>query len=137
MSSINGIKKGISNGKEYILSKYSKNELMRKIKALCDSYYVSYINNDAANFHAASHMLDAISGIVKDKYPNVDDYINYCMVESLNTILNEKIPRKYLLFHPEAMGIDVSFNGNLFEAIAKSETEREIVRINPAYDRRQ
>ena len=37
----------------------------------------------------------------------------------------------------EAMGIDVSFNGNLFEAIAKSETEREIVRINPAYDRRQ
>ncbi len=135
MSSINDLKKGIATSKEDILSKYSKDGLMRKIKALCDTYYISYVNDDEANFHAAAGMLDTISAIAKDTYPNVDDFINYCMVESLNTILNERLPRKYLLFHPEAISIDEGFHGSLFDAIVKSEAEREIVRMNPAYDK--
>ena len=134
MSSINQIKKGIANGKEDMLSKYGKNELMRKIQALCDTYYISYINDDADNFHAAAGMLDNISEVAAAKYPHVEDYINYCRVSSLNKILNERMPRKYLLFHPEAMSIDVLFHGNLFESIDKCEAEREVLKLNANYN---
>ncbi|MBP3928222.1 MAG: hypothetical protein J6D47_01475 [Peptostreptococcaceae bacterium] len=134
MSSVNEIKKGIANGKDIMLSKYSKKELMSKIKALCDAYYVSYFNNDADSFHAAAEMLDDITVITEATYPNVEDYINHCMVNSLNKILNERMPRKYLLFHPEEMSIDVDFHMNLFKDIDKMEAERDIVKRNDKYE---
>ena len=134
MSSVNEIKKGIANGKDIMLSKYSEESLMGKIKALCDMYYVSYFNNDPDNFHAAAEMLDDITVITEATYPNVEDYINHCMIESLNKILNERMPRKYLLFHPEEMSIDVDFHMDLFKDIAKREADRDIVKRNDDYE---
>ena len=134
MMNYNQLKKEIAEGKEGMLSKYGKTALMRKIKALCDTYYVSYLNNDQDKFLITAAMLDDISGIAADRYPNVDDYINYCMVESLNTILNERMPRKYLLFIPEAMNIDDGFHGGLYEAMERKNAERDIVKLNINYN---
>ena len=130
----NQLKKEIAEGKEGMLSKYGKTALMRKIKALCDMYYVSYFNNDPDKFHAAAEMLDDITVITEATYPNVEDYINHCMIESLNKILNERMPRKYLLFHPEEMSIDVDFHMDLFKDIAKREADRDIVKRNDDYE---
>lgn len=134
MMNFNQLKKEIADGKEDILSKYSKTALMRKIKALCDAYYISYLNNDADNFHAAAKMLDDMVMITEDKYPNVNDYINYCLIESLNKILNERMPRKYLLFNPEDMSIDAIYKRGLYAAIKRRDAERDILIRNPVYD---
>lgn len=134
MMNYNQLKKEIADGKMDIVSKYGKHRLMNKIKTICDTYYVSYFNNDKDKFLTAAAMLDDLSVIAADTYPNVNDYINHCMVESLNKILNERMPRKYLLFHPEAMSIDETFQGNVIEAIRKKESDRKIVILNRKYN---
>ena len=125
MSSINQLKKGIATSKEDILSKYSKDGLMRKIKALCDTYYISYINDNESDFHAAAGMLDTISAIAKDEYPNVDDFINYCMIVAINRLLNSLMDRKMDLMIPEAVEIDTTSEVvvNLLERVKQKRKE--------------
>lgn len=134
MMNYNQLKKGIADGKEDMLSKYGKTALSKKIKALCDTYYISYLNNDEDKFQTTAAMLDDLREIAADKYPHINDYINYCMVDSLNKILNERMPRKYLLFHPEEMSIDVKFQGGLYKSLRRQRAERDIVKRNDKYE---
>lgn len=68
---------------------------------LCKKYYNSYLNNDSDTFHITVKMLEALSRIAADSYPDINNYINYSMIEVLNKILNDDMPREYILFnHP-------------------------------------
>lgn len=80
-------------------------ELMAEIiMPLCETYYGSYIKDDVATFQISSQMLDDLPRIAAHDHPHINDYINYCKVEAANHILNETMPREYLLFnHPYIM----------------------------------
>ena len=80
-------------------------ELMAEIiLPLCETYYGSYINDDGSTFQISSQMLEGLPRIAAHDHPHINDYINYCKVEAANHILNETMPREYVLFnHPYIM----------------------------------
>lgn len=81
-----------------------KNLMAEIILPLCETYYSSYINDDGSTFQISSQMLDDLPRIAAHDHPHINDYINYCKIEAANHILNETMPREYVLFnHPYIM----------------------------------
>ena len=109
---INTLQKEYEEGKEDVISNMNPHELEQHIMALANRYYVSYLNNDEYEYKTIIKTLDLITDEYKSNaYFNginedsIDNFINYCMLISINSILNDLMERTFNLRIPEGIAI--------------------------------
>lgn len=106
MTTINELKKKYQINRDELITGLDEDELKRKILMLTKSHYISYLNNDEKLYYNTVNILEFIAEIyssVNDKtdyYNNINNFINYCMVLSINEILSHLIKRDLNLKEP-------------------------------------
>lgn len=106
MTTINELKKKYNINKDELITGLDADELKRKILMLTKNYYISYLNNDEKLYQATLNILEFIAEIYSsineetDYYNNVHNFINYCMVISMNDLLSDLFERNFTLKEP-------------------------------------
>lgn len=106
MTTINELKKKYNINKDELLTGLDEDELKNKILMLTKSYYVAYFNNDKKLYMATLNILEFINELytsINDEteyYNNVSNFINYCMVLSMNMLLSDLFERDFTLKEP-------------------------------------
>ena len=123
MASINELKKRVNDKKFQIIDEMDEADLRNYIMSTCNDYYTYYMNDDMTNFNAAASILEYIRN--ESKGNNISNYINYCMIVAINTLLNNLMNRKMDLIIPEAVEIDTTSEVvvNLLERVKQKRKE--------------
>ncbi len=106
MPTINELKKKYNINKDELITGLDEDEIKRKILMLTKNYYVSYFNNDEKLNKATLNIIEFIAEVYSsvndetDYYNNVPNFINYCMVLSINMILSDLFERDFTLKEP-------------------------------------
>lgn len=106
MATINELKKKYDINKDELITGLDEDELKRTILQRCKAYYVSYFNNDEKEYKATLNIIEFIEEIYSsvneetDYYNNVPNFINYCMLLSINMILSDLFERNFTLKEP-------------------------------------
>ena len=72
-----------------LITDFSEEELKQYIGILANNYYFSFINNDVKQYNNTVKELEEVSSIFLSKYSDIQHYINFCLLASINKILNE------------------------------------------------
>ena len=111
MTTVNEIKKRINYEKLQLIHDMDEADLKNYILNISQDYYIYYINNDAANFNAVSSILEYIK--TYDKYDGLNNYMNYCMVIAINSLLNKLMNNKLNLMMPEMEDINNDYKSTV------------------------
>lgn len=111
------MQKAVSEGKHDIIANMTDEELMQHIMALTNQYYISYLNNDEMEHKSILKTLDLITDEYKSNGlfngmddGDIDNFINYCMILNINSLLNSLMDRNFNLRVPEAVAINTAGN---------------------------
>ena len=74
-----------------IVSDLTEEELNQFILYLVDNYYKYYFNNDLEGYKANLKNLELVIELVKFDYPDIENYINYCLLCKISKVLEEKL----------------------------------------------
>lgn len=126
---IKELEKEYAESKEDVIANMTADELEERIMALAKKSYVSYLNDDETEYNSILKSLDTI--INEYNYAmnfgnvNEDDirnFINYCMIKSINSLLNDLMERSFNLKLPDAVTIKtISDDKQLEERIKRKE----------------
>ena len=83
--------KKLEEKQKEMLNNLSEEELKQYIKILAKNYYIYFLNNEVGAFKNTVKQLEEVISVFKLKYSHINSYINLCLLESINKILNEKI----------------------------------------------
>ena len=72
-----------------LLTNFSEEELIEYIQQLTEKYYSSFVNNEVEVHNNTMKYLEEVLSIYEDKYPQLNNFINFCLVRNINKILNE------------------------------------------------
>ena len=72
-----------------LISDFSEEELKQYLDVLTDNYYYSFINNDSKQYNNTVKELEEIISIFERQYTDIKYYINFCLLATINKILNE------------------------------------------------
>lgn len=112
--------KELKNKKNDIILNLDEDDIEKYIMSLSRKYYASLINGDALGLENVIESLKDIKKIYEFKYPDISDYINYCLVISSNKILRKVFDVDCILWTPNEKSI-TSFEGfNLAYSIERS-----------------
>lgn len=106
MTTINELKKKYNINKDELITGLDEDELKNKILMLTKSYYVAYFNNDEKLYKATLNILEFINELYSsinnttEYYNNVPNFINYCMLLSMNMLLSDLFERDFTLKEP-------------------------------------
>lgn len=103
-----------------IISDFSEEELVNYVQQLTGKYYSSYLNNDVEAFNNTVNYLKEIISIYEFDYPNLIHYINYCLVESINTLLSGTITSDIELVPIVEMNTETFKNTDKWRVLAKA-----------------
>ena len=123
MTTINELRKKYNIKKDEVVTGMDEDELKRTILKLTKDYYVSYFNNDKKQYTATVNMLEFLSEIYSsindetDYYNNVPNFINYCMVLSMNMILSDLFERDFTLKEPYFTDLKESRHQSIAESL--------------------
>lgn len=117
MMTIKELEKAYAEGREDVIANMSMEELQKHIMALVNAYYISYLNNDEKEHKSILKTLDLITDEYKSHAyfsdmdeDEINNYINYCMILSINGLLNDLMERDFNLRVPEAVAINTAGN---------------------------
>lgn len=74
-----------------LLTNLTEEELKQYIKSLARNYYISFLSNDVELFNNTFKQLEEVNSVYRSKYSNFNNYINFCLLAAVNSILNENI----------------------------------------------
>ena len=74
-----------------IINDLSKEEIEQYILFLTKNYYDYYLSGNANKFNDNFKELKNLIGIVESGYPNIRNYINYCLLCNINKILEDSL----------------------------------------------
>lgn len=74
-----------------LISDFSEEELKQYIQVLAKKYYVHFLNNEKELYNNTVNQLKEVLQVYKSKYSNLNNYINFCLLEAINNLLNETI----------------------------------------------
>ena len=72
-----------------LITDFSKEELKQYLELLANNYYYSFINNDYKQYNNTVKELEEVISIFNKNYSDIKHYINFCLLMSINKILNE------------------------------------------------
>jgi len=72
-----------------LITDFSEEELKQYLEILTNNYYYSFINNDYKQFNNTVKELEEVISIFINKYSDIKYYINFCLLATINKILNE------------------------------------------------
>ena len=117
MMTIKELEKAYAEGREDVIANMSMEEVGKHIMALVNAYYISYLNNDEKEHKSIVKTLDLITDEYKSHAyfsdmdeDEINNYINYCMILSINGLLNDLMERDFNLRVPEAVAINTAGN---------------------------
>lgn len=117
MMTIKELEKAYAEGREDVIANMSMEEVEKHIMALVNAYYISYLNNDEKEHKSIVKTLDLITDEYKSHAyfsdmdeDEINNYINYCMILSINGLLNDLMERDFNLRVPEAVAINTAGN---------------------------
>ena len=128
MRTIKELEKAYAEGRDDVITNMTIEELQKHIMALVNAYYISYLNNDEKEHESIVKTLDLITDEYKRNayFSDVDEdeinnYINYCMILSINSLLNDLMKRDFNLRVPEAVAINSADDETVMERMKKNE----------------
>ncbi len=74
-----------------IINDLSKEEIDQYIQFLTKNYYDYYLSGNVNKFNDNFKELKNLIGIVESGYPNIRNYINYCLLCNINKILEDSL----------------------------------------------
>ena len=74
-----------------LINDLSKEEIEIYIQFLTKNYYESYLSGNANKFNDNFRELKNLIEIVEGYYPNIRNYINYCLLCNINKILEDSL----------------------------------------------
>ena len=117
MMTIKQLEKAYAEGREDVIANMTMEEVQKHIMALVNAYYVSYLNNDEKEHKSIVKTLDLITDEYKSHAyfsdmdeDDINNFINYCMILSINGLLNDLMERDFNLRVPEAVAINSAGN---------------------------
>lgn len=117
MMTIKELEKAYAEGREDVIANMTMEEVEKHIMALVNAYYISYLNNDEKEHKSILKTLDLITDEYKSHAyfsdmdeDEINNYINYCMILSINGLLNDLMERDFNLRVPEAVAINTAGN---------------------------
>lgn len=117
MMTIKELEKAYAEGREDVIANMTMEEVEKHIMALVNAYYISYLNNDEKEHKSIVKTLDLITDEYKSHAyfsdmdeDEINNYINYCMILSINGLLNDLMERDFNLRVPEAVAINTAGN---------------------------
>ena len=108
MTNMNEIKKRINDKKLDLIDGMAEADLKNYIRTISQAYYISYLNDEESNFNAAASILEYIKK--ESKHNNTSNYINYCMLIAINSLLNKLMDKKMQLIIPDVVDITAADN---------------------------
>lgn len=72
-----------------LITDFSEEELKRYLELLSNNYYYSFINNDSKQYNNTVKELEEVISIFRSQYSDIKHYINFCLLATINKILNE------------------------------------------------
>lgn len=72
-----------------LITDFSEEELKQYLGILANNYYFSFINNDVKQYNNTVKELEEVISIFVSKYSDIQHYINFCLLATINKILNE------------------------------------------------
>lgn len=115
MMTIKELEKAYAEGREDVIANMTMEEVEKHIMALVNAYYISYLNNDEKEHKSIVKTLDLITDEYKSHAyfsdmdeDEINNYINYCMILSINSLLNDLMERDFNLRVPEAVAINTA-----------------------------
>lgn len=89
------LKKNIENQYKENIQNLSKKELELYIKKLAKDYYAAFITNDVLAYESTINNIKLIDSIGAGA--NIKEFVNYCLLNEINTILNKNIESDVVL----------------------------------------
>lgn len=133
MATANDLKKRINDEKLEMIDAMDVDDLSNFIMSISHDYYIYFMNEDISNFNAAASILNYIRK--KSKHNNISNYINYCMLVAVNTLLNRLMDRKMDLIIPDVVDITATADNevivNLLERVKAKRKELNDLTENP------
>ena len=130
--------------KEDFLLKLDEEELKAYIDNLIKEYYDNYIANEKENLQKNVLELMRLTTLFEDKYPNMDNYINYRLVVLSNKVFESIFSHRSEMYYPlENPSLDTP-NGkatvNLLEKVKQKREELKKVQeesrnLNKVFDK--
>jgi len=74
-----------------IVSDLTEEELNQYILNLVENYYKFYFNNDLKGFETNLKNMELVIDLVKIDYPDIENYINYCLLCKISKVLEDKL----------------------------------------------
>ena len=74
-----------------LVSDLNEEELNQYILNLVENYYKFYFNNDLKGFENNLRTIRTVIDLVKIDYPDIENYINYCLLCKINKVLENKL----------------------------------------------
>ena len=110
---IKELEKEYAAGKVDVIANMTDKELEKHIMALAKNSYVSYLNDDETEYNSILKTLDLIT----DEYnreayfscnaeDDLSNFIDYCMLSSINSLLNDLMERSFKLRMPKPVAIN-------------------------------
>ena len=98
--------------KREIISNLEDCEVEAYVMSLAKKYYASVIKGDVVGIANVIESFNTIVKMYEDKYFDVSDYINYCLVISSNNLLKEVFDLNCSLWtsNPKSIDLDVGLN---------------------------
>ena len=119
-----------------LLINLSEEDLKQYIKSLADNYYNSYLSNEKEVHESTFKQLEEVNSIYKVKYSDFTNYINFCLLNAVNKILNENISSDMKLELIETSE-DYYFSDNPFKNLINAfEESRALYNESKTYEKR-
>lgn len=83
--------KKLENKYHEILANLSEEELKQYIQVLARNYYISFLINDKELHNNTIKQLEETISVFKVNYNELNNYINFCLLNAINKILNERL----------------------------------------------
>ena len=113
-----------------LLTNLSEEDLKQYIKTLTNNYYSSFLSNDKELYESTFKQLEDVNSIYKVKYANFNSYINFCLLDAVHKILNERLSSGITL---ELIGAEEDFLAkNPFKSLSDAIEESRKLYSNDA-----
>ena len=101
MATIDKLRNEVAATKDDMLSGMEPEAMEPYIWNLLTDYYYSYVNDDMDKFHTVDAALVEAIAVAYEKCANTTNYINYCRISIMTTLLNKLFKRDESLEMPE------------------------------------
>ena len=96
---------------EKIMLELNEEDIEKYIKSLCFSYYKSIMKRDCKELEKTCESFKVLIYTFMDRFPQIERYINYCLVITSNQVLSHVFEIDCNLWTPE--GLSISSNNDL------------------------